>query len=95
MQTLIVSFDESMGRVALIAAPIETAHIGDQGVGTLGFDFQRGNQGVLGLDHDPVALAFNGDADGELRLHLKLPFFGEPCARRSTLAKERAEAHDY
>jgi hypothetical protein len=90
-----MSLNESMGRVTLIAAPVETAHIGDHGIGTLGLDFQRGNQSVLGLDHDAVAPAFNGDADGELRLHGSFPSLASPLARRSTLAKERAEAHDY
>ena len=54
--------------MALIAASVEAAHIGDLGVRSLSLDFQRGNQGVLGLDHDAVAPAFNVDADGELRI---------------------------
>jgi hypothetical protein len=30
-----------------------------------------------------------------LRLHGSFPSLASPLARRSTLAKERAEAHDY
>ena len=77
-----------MRRMALIAASVETAHVGDQRVRPLGLDLQRGNQGVLGFHHDPVALAFDIDTDGELRLHgSTLPFGAEPGfepSKRST-----------
>jgi len=83
-------FGELMRRMALIAAPVETAHIGDQGVRPLHLDLQRGNQGVLGFHHDPVALAFNIDTDGELRLHgSTLPFGVEPGLEPSKRSPSR------
>ncbi len=58
-----------MGRMTLIAAPVEAAHIGDRRVGPLGLDLERRNQGILGPDYDPIPPALDSDADGELRLH--------------------------
>src|ERR1043165_9139916 len=84
-------FGELMRRMALIAAPVETAHIGDQGVRPLHLDLQRGNQGVLGFHHDPVALAFNIDTDGELRLHEAR--FPSVSSQALSLAKEALRAN--
>ena len=76
--------------MALIAASIETADIGDQRVRPLRLDLQRGNQGVLGFHHDPVALAFDIDTDGELRLHgSTLPFGIEPGLEPSKRSPSR------
>ena len=52
--------------MALIATAIEPAHIRDDRFGSLGFDLERGDQGVLGPDNHPVAFAFQIDADGKL-----------------------------
>ena len=83
---------EPMRRMALIASPVQAAHIGDRGFRPLGLDFQRRDQGVLGLDHEPVALAFNADSHGELRLHADAPLPSMP-SRRQKPSKGRKPSH--
>ena len=69
---------EPMRRMALIASPVQATHVSDRRLGPLGLYFQRRDQGVLGLDHEPVALAFNADANGVLRLHADAPLPSMP-----------------
>jgi hypothetical protein len=69
--------------MALIATAIEPAHICNYRSGALGLDLERGNQSILGPDDDPVALPFQIDADGELRVHGGLSY-----SAASTLAEE-------
>ena len=60
---------EPVRRVALVAPPVQPAHIGDCRLGALGLHFERRNQGILGPDHEPVAPPLDSDSDRELRLH--------------------------
>ncbi len=84
---------QAMRRMALVPAPIEPADISNRGAGTLGFDLERGDQCILGPDHDAVAPTRDADAYGELRLHVHTPL--KRLSRRPSLAKEREPAHDY
>jgi hypothetical protein len=58
-------------RVALIAPSVQAAHISDHRLGALGLHSERGDQGILGSDHEPVASPLYADSDRELRLHLR------------------------
>ena len=65
-----------MWRMALIATTVQPAHIGDGRAWPFGLDLKRRNQSILRPDHDPVALTFRINADGELRLHGSPFLFG-------------------
>jgi hypothetical protein len=52
--------------MALIAPPVQAAHISDCGLRPLGLHFQRRDQSILGPDHEPVASAFDANPDGKL-----------------------------
>ncbi len=60
--------------MTLIAAPVEAANVCNGSLGPFGLYLQRRDQSVFGPDHEPVAFAFNTDADSELRLHADAPF---------------------
>jgi hypothetical protein len=78
--------------MTLIASSVQAAYIGDRGFGPLGLDFQRRDQGILGLDHQPVAFAFDGNSHGELRLHADAPLPSMP-SRRQQPSKGREASH--
>jgi hypothetical protein len=50
-------------RMALIAAGILLAHVGDGGFGMRGLDLERSNQGILSLDRHLVRPVPELDAD--------------------------------
>ena len=62
--------------MALIATAVQPADISDSRAWPLGLDPKRRDQSILRPDHDPIALAFRIDADGELRLHGSPFLFG-------------------
>jgi hypothetical protein len=59
-------FGEPMRRMALIAPPVQAAHVSDHGFGPFGLYFQCCNESVFGSDHEPVAFAFDADSYSEL-----------------------------
>ena len=61
---------EVVGRMPRIAAAILPADIGDGGVGSLGFHFERGNQRVLRVDGDAVGFALGNEAHGVMTRHV-------------------------
>lgn len=81
-----------MRRMALIASAIQAAHISDRGFRPLGLHLQGRDQGVLGLDHEPVAPAFNADTNGVLRLHADAPLPSMP-SRQVKPSKGREPPH--
>src|SRR5680860_1438317 len=82
-------------RMTLVATAVEPAHIGDRRVRTLGLDLERRDQSVFRSHHDPVALAFQTDADGELRLHWRLSHeLGKVSLHHSPGAPKARSAHE-
>jgi len=59
-------FGEPMRRMALIAPPVQAAHVSDHGFGPFGLYFQCCNESVFGSDHEPVAFAFDANSYSEL-----------------------------
>jgi hypothetical protein len=55
-----------MRRMALIAPPVQAAHVSDHSFGPFGLYFQCRNESVFGSDHEPVAFAFDANSYSEL-----------------------------
>ena len=56
-------------RVASVAAGVLLAHVGDGGLGIRRLDLERGDEGVLQLDHHLVRLVHDPDPDRVLHGH--------------------------
>ncbi len=56
--------------MSCVAAPIPATDVSYDGVRLLDLDLERGNERILGLDENVIALPFDFQADSELRRHL-------------------------